>query len=206
MRRLIFPIILVLLSGCAGITTLTPERRSSIESLSLERQVDKPKTAEFSGGIARLLSTGGGVIGGVLESATQSQDEAFTIFLNDSGIDVAQIAREQFDTRLKAHPFFGPRYRDSGTHKLRIAVSYYSYYPRSMFTDYYRPIIQVNYQLTLSSGEVIAKGFGSSGAYNDRIPLQTLEQVRSDPKILKRAFVVAVDEAINEIFASLMEK
>jgi len=206
MKKFILPAILVLLNGCGTTIALTPEQRTSIESLSLERKVDKPKTAEFGGGIKRLLSAGGGAIGSLLESSTQTEDQRFTTLLNDSGIDIAQIVYEQFDARLKVHPFFGPRYRDNGAHKLRIEVSYYSYLPKNMFTNYYRPIVFINYQLISPSSEVIAKGVTSSGATNDRIPQQTLEQVHSDPQILKGAFTTAVNETINEILDSLMKK
>ena len=210
MKRFILSAILVLLSGCGTIVSLTPEKRASIGSLSLESQINKPKTIEFGGRLMELFAPGiGGLSGSLIQSASESvnqpKDQRFTAFLNDSGIDISQIFYEQLDTRLKAHPFFSSRYKENGTYKLRVEISSYSYHPKNTFSNYYKPWVMVTYHINSPSNEIIAKGVASSGAFNNRLPENTLEQVYADPQLLKNAFISAVDFAIEDILDQLMK-
>jgi hypothetical protein len=63
----------------------------------------------------------------------------------------------------------------------------------------------VTYHINSPSNEIIAKGVASSGAFNNRLPENTLEQVYADPQLLKKSFISAVDFAIEDILDQLMK-
>lgn len=192
----------LILGGCAT-TTLDPQQRNAVRSLYVSPEVKVAPNVDFISGIGDLLAPGiGGAIGSIIDSAERDKDKSFTDFLKTSGIVVGNICRDQTIARLKADPFWGPRYRENGEYQLRIEIPYYSYFRKNALSDFFRPGILIRYELTGPSGEIIARGHASSGSFNDRLPEHTLEQIRENPALLKNAYAKAADEAIEEILKS----
>lgn len=205
MRNLIWFIAITLaLGGCTTAKAISLEQRDSITSVSVAPEVKIAPNADFIGGIGKLLAPGiGGVIGGAIDAGERDKDKTFTEFLTSSGIKVEDICRNQLISRLKADPFWGTRYNDGKGYSIRIEVPHYSFFRKNTFSDLYRPGVLIRYELLDPSGQVVAHGVGTSGAFNDKLPEHTLEEVRSNPELLKNAYAQAADEAITKILQSL---
>lgn len=192
------------LAGCAGTGRIDPHVRTAIVSLRLDPKVAIPETAEFYAGAGPLLAAGlGGFIGGVIQASEREKSRQFTVTLTDAGVDIAAIVREGLIARLKRDPYWGTRYRENAPFVIRAEVTQYALVQKNTFSDYFRPTVSIRYAVIGPGEKTMTQGRGSVSAFNSALPEVTLEEVRSNPAILKPAFEKAAEIAINDILEEI---
>ena len=194
----------VFLGGCGATMQITPDKKSAISVVSISNHVVVTEKPQFISGAGRLLAPGiGGAIGGMIDSAERSKDQQYIAFLKSAEIDVGAIVRSVFEAQLKQDPFFGSRVRTTAPYQFVISVPFHALVQKTSLTNLYRANILIQVKLIGPTGKVISEGQAHSCLFGDCVPLHTLEEIQSNPAVLKEQYEAAARDAVRQLLKGL---
>jgi len=174
------------LSACGGGHTLKPADQAAIDSVSVASSVkvtDQPTVVGSEAGLSVLFGAAGAA---VAAESQKSVGKDFAGFLTASGIDIGDIVRQQFTDRLRSDPIYGPRLSADGSYRFVLEVRSYGINTTTTFSSEWGPNLGVYYKLVSPDGKVLADDFATTW-FSD-VPKFTMEEIKANPQVLKRAF------------------
>jgi hypothetical protein len=159
---------------------------------------DEPLMVGSEAGLSILFGAAGGAAAG---AAGGSNAKSFAEFMHASGIDIGEIAREQFTEQLKANAFYGPRLSQNADYRFVLEVKVYGINKTNTFSSNWVPNLRLDYQLLSPSGKVVAEDWAMTPPFSD-VPTFTAEEMKANPQLLKKSF----ERAAANLSAKLLPK
>ncbi|HTT38608.1 MAG TPA: hypothetical protein VMH32_13175 [Burkholderiales bacterium] len=177
------------LAACGGGKTLKPADQAGIGSVSVAatvKVVDQPTVVGSEAGLSALFGAAGAA---ATAESQKSAGKSFADYLAASGIDVGDIVRQQFTDKLRSDPIYGPRLSADGSYHFVLEVRSYGINKTTMVSSEWGPNLGVYYKLVSPDGKVLADDFATTW-FSD-VPKFTMEEIKANPQVLKRAFETA---------------
>jgi hypothetical protein len=183
--------ILGCLAGCAASTPLTKQARESIKSVTINRDVVMPKGMTYIGQSQAVSATLLGPLGaGIAAAAAQGPAAQLIIAMQESGIDVREIVREQLSAGLKAGGLFPLLNSDPADADFKLEIRQYGFV-HAPFSTALRPILGVNAKLVRPDGTVVWEKYDQVWTANGETPARQLAEYLDTPPRIQDALSVA---------------
>jgi hypothetical protein len=195
-------VVISLSMGCAGHASLSKKDKESIQSVGISGDITRPsrvtislpKHSTYNKSLFQAFSDG-------LEKG--SLEARFTSFCNQSGIDIGEIVREQFEDQLKnsgAFDFvqtnfgafdFVPTNSDADAELVITILSYGFVTAPSFIGSGLKPVLSVRVNLVKADGTIIWSEGDYITAFNKKTPGYSLARYNSNPDLIEEAFTAA---------------
>ena len=192
------------LAGCGATMRVAPEKQSAIDAVAISDKVVVTDKPQFISGVGRLFAPGiGGATGAMIDAAERDKDKQYVAFLKAAGIDVASIVKAAFEAQLREHLVYGSKLRANATYRFELEVPFHALVQKTSFTDYYRANVSLRIKLVGPSGEVLGEGRAQSCLFGDCVPQYKLDEIRSNPGLLKIQYEAAAKDAARQVLEGL---
>jgi hypothetical protein len=199
MQRKIGNLIVVLgifvLLACAGSVPLKPEKRASIQSISINHHVQVPDAMYYSGPEYALHAYG--VIGDIFADYIQMKNhEIIKDLMKKNDIHVVQIVRDHFTNEMERNTIFKSIVSEGGDAEFALSVLIYGF--ANELSGKLKPMLGVTGSLT-EGNTVLWKKYAYITNFNDTTPPNTLEQFVANPELIRYAFESAAQIVVEDL-------
>ncbi|MFT3922029.1 MAG: hypothetical protein QM778_05810 [Myxococcales bacterium] len=194
-----------MLSACAHSVRLTRDQRSTLRSVSVRTEVKMPAGMFYSGQKDALVQGMlGPVVGGVVGSKIADKAEtALLRVMHESGIDVGQLAREQFQSALDGSRLFAAVTSESSDAEFVLTVNLYGLAQKGAFASELRPMLNITGTLVRPDGTVLWKDSAYVTNMSGETHGSTLKEYLEDPERLRQAFTDASNLVARDLVAEM---
>ena len=199
MDKKLINILLVLsifvLLACAGSVPLKPEKKASIQSVSINNHVQMPAAMYYKGSESALSAYG--VIGEVAaEYYGKKNHEIIKHLMKKNDIQVAQIVRDHFTNEIERNMIFNTIVSEAGDAEFALSVLIYGF--AYELSGKLKPMLGVTGSLTEGSA-VLWKKYAYVTNFNDTTPPNTIEQFINNPERIRYAFESAAQIVVEDL-------
>lgn len=183
------------LFGCSTIN-MSKSDLNGIQAISVNRQVDMPKSAIFHGIATNFKHNG--VVGASISEIDRPTDVVLTDFLASEKISVQEILLTEFSKALE-NTVLSSKVKPNGTHSLTLKVSEFGLGKGWGFANNMKPIMTALVSLVDSNGKVIWRQEGVVDGFNTELPSRSLEDWMKDPTAMRESFELASKIVVTNI-------
>jgi len=198
------------LFGCAHTVPITETRRSALRSVSVSQKVVLPDQMYYSGK-EDVLALAAGVLGGGAVDEVTSDDlrvsakERLVTIMKEADIDMAEIARQEFERALVGSRRFETVAPEGGDAHFELVVLMYGLAQAGALASELKPLLSVSGKLVKADGTVIWQ----DSAYVTNVRGQTsgksMADYLRDPEQLRRVLTQAAGLVAKELVTRLSE-
>jgi hypothetical protein len=191
MQRKIVNLILVMcifaLTACVSSVPLKPEKKASIQSISIRNHVQMPDVMFYRGPEYALGAFG--VTGQFASNLIEMKNHEIIKYLMDkTDINVAQIVREHFANEIEANMIFNSIVSEGGDAEFALSVQIYGF--AYELSSKLKPMLGVIGSLT-QDDTVLWKKYAYVTNFNETTPPNTIKQFVNNPELIREAFETA---------------
>ncbi len=194
----------VFLTGCATTEKMSMTDRQKVTSVSINTNVKKASEMFYMGpgaGVGILFGAIGGAIAG---AASASAGESLKAFAEQNNIFIEKIVLEELNDALRKSnkiPVVESLSQSSAT--LHISIVQYGFVTPNTFSSVLKPVLLIELSMVDISGTTIWKAQDRLPLFNNPAAAITLDEMKSNPKLIENSWRFAARVAIAGILKEL---
>ncbi len=202
-------VLVVLVTGCAGVPMkMTEESFTSIESIGMETEVtwNEQSPEYYSAGTNLGHALGGIASMAIADSAASTKEEILAEKMQESGISLAEIARQEFDLQLSASQDLHTKLTNNADAQTRFEVSIvrWGLRAKSAFSAKLKPVFVVSVNLLDSEGNSLWRIISQVTEFNGDTSAHNFGEYLENPQLLEDAFTQAIQITMNKVGQKLV--
>lgn len=195
-----FIALLVFINGCSSTQNTEAMDRHSLKSVKINTSIKKPPEMFYLGsGIGFMFGAIGGVITAI---AQESPGKSFQTFAESNNIYIENIVLDEANNALN-HSERLSSDDDQDAPTLYISIFKYGFSIPNGFSSKLVPIVGIECSLIDKSGKTIWSSSASVSTVWNPAEAHSLEDLKSNPKLIEESWRVASKATIDKIVKSL---
>jgi hypothetical protein len=181
--------------ACVSSVPLKPQKRASIQSISINNHVQMPDVMFYRGPEYALGAFG--VVGKFAADITKMKNhEIIKYLMDETDTNVVQIVREHFTNEMERNKVFSSIVPEGGDAKIVLSVQMYGF--AYELSSKLKPMLGVIGNLT-QNDTVLWKKYAYVTNLNKTTPSNTLKAFVANPELIREAFEAAAQIVVEDL-------